>query len=560
MAVTYGFYDSLTGDRKYNALQMSRIFEGIITDGVLQSVGIGMAVTANSGMTVNVGSGRAWFNNTWTLNDTTLILTVDAAEVALNRIDRVIVEVNSDLGVRANAIKMLKGTPASSPVAPTLANSSTLHQYALADIYVGVGVTTINSGNITNKIGTAGTPYVTGIITTLNTAWLYANWQYQFDTWFANLVNQLSGSQVTNLQNQIDAIGSHPPTFKNLIINGDMQVSQRGTSKTGLTSGGYKTLDRWQLSLSVLGTWTNEQNTSNANLALTGNPFSNRLLNTTANAAPGASSSFMLLTNIEGRFLQHLKKGTGNAKQLTVSFWVRANKTGTFIVELMDYVNTRSVSAPITINAINTWEYKTHTFPADTTGALANNEAAALALNIWLGAGVNYTSGSLQVTWGVSTAANRAVGCMNLADTVNNDFHITGVQLEVGAKATDFETLPFDVVMGRCKRYFRKSFSYGVAPATALYTDGTIVGGAATKALSTVGLGLMIALNPAMRGIPSIITYNPVSNNDKWRDTETPQDIQGYVTKICEDSFYISAGTVASGKDHVIHWTADAEI
>jgi len=160
MTVTYGFYDSLAGDRKYSAGQMSRMLDGIILDGVFQSFGGGLAVSANTGMTVNVASGRAWFNNTWTHNDATIVLTVDPSESVLNRIDTVVVEVNTDLAYRANTIKIVKGTPGSSPVAPTLASTSTLHQYALANIYVGAGVTSIISGNITNKIGAGGASFV----------------------------------------------------------------------------------------------------------------------------------------------------------------------------------------------------------------------------------------------------------------------------------------------------------------------------------------------------------------------------------------------------------------
>ena len=165
MTVTYGFYDSLGGDRVYNALQMSRLFEGMIVDGVFESIGTKFAVAPSSGMILSVGAGRAWFNYTWTLNDAPITVTVLTAEVALNRIDTVVLEVNTDVGTRANTIKIIKGTPAGSPVAPTLASTSTLHQYALADIYVGAGVTTITGGNITNKVGTVGTPYVTGIVT-----------------------------------------------------------------------------------------------------------------------------------------------------------------------------------------------------------------------------------------------------------------------------------------------------------------------------------------------------------------------------------------------------------
>jgi hypothetical protein len=208
MTVSYGFYDSLNGDRKYNAQQMSRIFEGIITNGVFQSVGSALVVSAVSGMNISVGTGRAWFNYTWTYNDAALQLTVEASEAVLNRIDTVILEVNTDTAVRANSIKILKGTPGSSPVAPTLANTATLKQYGLADIYVGAGVTQIIAGNITNRVGTVGTPFITGILETLDAATLLARFESDFDVWLTNLQDQLDDNQASNLQAQIDQLVS----------------------------------------------------------------------------------------------------------------------------------------------------------------------------------------------------------------------------------------------------------------------------------------------------------------------------------------------------------------
>jgi hypothetical protein len=204
MTVTYGFYDSLAGDRKYNADQMSRIFQGIITDGVFATVGGGLIVTESPfTMNINVLSGRAWFNNTWTYNDATLVLTVDASEPVLNRIDTVVVEVDSSTSVRANSIKIVKGTPASTPVSPTLANTSTLHQYGLADIYIAAGVTAINSANITNRVGTTNTPFITGALSTIDAETLFAQWDAIFTYWFETFVDELTTEQATNLQAQI---------------------------------------------------------------------------------------------------------------------------------------------------------------------------------------------------------------------------------------------------------------------------------------------------------------------------------------------------------------------
>lgn len=213
MTVTYGFYDSLAGDRVYNAQQISSIFDGIVADGIFQSIGTGLAVTVNgTDLNINVGIGRAWLNHTWTHNDAVLILTVDTPDLVLPRIDTVVLEVNSAIANRENSIKIINGTPASTPVAPTLAATSTLNQHPLANIYVGAGVTTLNAGNITNRIGT-DTPFVTGVLETIDIDWLFANWESQFQDWFDNLVDQLSGSQVTNLQAQIDVLTALPRLY-----------------------------------------------------------------------------------------------------------------------------------------------------------------------------------------------------------------------------------------------------------------------------------------------------------------------------------------------------------
>lgn len=186
MSVTYGFYNSLNGDRKYNAEQISSIFDGLIVDGVFASIGTAFAVEAAGGLTVNVGIGRAWFNHTWTLNDSILPLTAPESEVLLDRIDAVVLEVNSMESVRKNSIKIVTGTPSSEPVRPTLENEVNVHQYPLAYIYRKFGSTVITQADITNMVGTDSTPFVTGIIQTISLDELLGQWQAQLDQFVAN--------------------------------------------------------------------------------------------------------------------------------------------------------------------------------------------------------------------------------------------------------------------------------------------------------------------------------------------------------------------------------------
>ena len=240
--------------------------------------------------------------------------------------------------------------------------------------------------------------------------------------------------------------------FKNIIINGDMSLAQRATSATGKTSNGYYTVDRFQAVITSQGTWTHAQSTD----VPTGQGFAKSLKIdcTTADASPAASDKLQLRQKIEGQNLQYLKKGTSSAESLTLSFWVRSNKTGTYIAEIFDTDNSRQISQSYTISSADTWEKKTLTFAGDTTGTLNNDNGDSFECVFWLGAGSDFTSGTLSTTWTSNTNANRAVGQVNLADSTSNEWYITGVQLEAGTSASDFEFLPVDVNLHRCERYF----------------------------------------------------------------------------------------------------------
>ena len=241
--------------------------------------------------------------------------------------------------------------------------------------------------------------------------------------------------------------------FRNLIINGDMSIAQRGTSETGVNTTGYYTVDRFRTLGASFGTFTQSQSTD----VPTGQGFATSLKMdcTTADASPSSGDVLILQQLIEGQNLQYLKKGTSSAESLTLSFWVKTNKTGTYICELRDVDNNRTISQSYTISSANTWEKKTITFAGDTTGTFGNDNAESLRCNFFLNAGSDYTSGTLQTSWSGRTNANRAVGQVNLADSTSNDWYITGIQLEAGTSASDFEFLPVDVTLKRCQRYYQ---------------------------------------------------------------------------------------------------------
>lgn len=181
MSVSSGFFNSLNGDRKYNAAQMSAIFDGLIIDGVFASIGTAFAVKAAGGLTVNVGIGKAWFDHTWTVNDSILPMTAPEAEVLLDRIDAVVLEVNGTESVRENTIKFVKGNPSSAPSRPTLTNEGNVHQYPLCYIYRKYGTAVINQADITPMVGTGSTPFVTGILQTISLDELLGKWQDELD-------------------------------------------------------------------------------------------------------------------------------------------------------------------------------------------------------------------------------------------------------------------------------------------------------------------------------------------------------------------------------------------
>jgi hypothetical protein len=259
-----------------------------------------------------------------------------------------------------------------------------------------------------------------------------------------------------------------PNPFRNILINGDMSLAQRGTSTASVSSAGYYSIDRWRVNGQTFGAWTQSQSTD----VPTGQGFAKsfKMDCTTANASLSSNSFSIISQRIEGQNLQYIKKGTANAESLTLSFWVKSNKTGTYIAEIFDEDNTRQISKAYTIDDASTWEKKTITFAGDTTGTLDNDNARSFEIDFWLLAGTDYTSGTLNTSWNSNTNANRAVGQVNLADDTANEWYITGVQLEAGTTASDFEFLPVDVNLNRCFRYFYKFgpdshefFGYGYA-------------------------------------------------------------------------------------------------
>jgi hypothetical protein len=300
-------------------------------------------------------------------------------------------------------------------------------------------------------------------------------------------------------------------SFRNLIINGTMQFAQRATSVASITTSDYRTVDRFTFNMTTMGTWTMSQE----NDAPTGSGFrrSLKVLCTTADASPAAGDDLWIGQRFEGQNLQQICKGTSSAKQLTLSFWVKSNKTGTYIVELVDQDSAfRTVSKSYTVDVSGTWEYKTVTFPADTTGAFDNDNALSMYVQWWLGAGTNYTSGTLQTTWAGLTQANRAVGQTNLAANTNNYWQMTGVQLEVGPAPTPFEFRPYPVELAMCQRYYEKSYNIETAVGTNTGTGATRL----TIAQNSIYARATIFFKVPKRAAPTMTFWLGDGTSNQW--------------------------------------------
>lgn len=207
MAFSCGFYNAIDHDRVYSATQFGEMFDGLITDGIYATIGQAFAVTpGTAGLSVLIGTGRAWFNKTWSVNTTAYPIILTASDLLLPRIDAVILEVDTRVSVRNNSLKVITGTPNVNPVAPTLTMSNGLYQYPLAYISVAANQETIKKADIDSRIGRSPTPFVTGIIQSISIDNAWIQWEGQFEEWFANLKTSLSGDIAYNLQVQIQQL------------------------------------------------------------------------------------------------------------------------------------------------------------------------------------------------------------------------------------------------------------------------------------------------------------------------------------------------------------------
>ena len=258
-------------------------------------------------------------------------------------------------------------------------------------------------------------------------------------------------SKAAELAKAGETLTNQPSGRKNIIINGAMQVAQRSASVTGIgASAGYFTLDRWKISTAAsAGRLTMTQTADGPS------GFANclKLDCTTADTSIAAGENLFIQHRFEGQDLQQIKKGTSDAESITLSFYIKANAVFTFGVELLDIDNTRQITK--LFDTTTDWVRHTITFPADTTGAFDDDNARSLDINFHLHGGSNTTSGTLNTaSWASTTNANRAAGIDSFYSNTDNNFFITGVQMEIGSQATNFEHRSFGEELALCQRYF----------------------------------------------------------------------------------------------------------
>ena len=341
---------------------------------------------------------------------------------------------------------------------------------------------------------------------------------------------------------------------RNMVINGAMQISQRATSAAAVGAG-LHTVDRWYTTKTNAGTWTQTQDAATVSTA--GFGYSLKMDCTTALGSLAASDRLMLSYRLEGFNCQSLKKGTASAESVTISFWVNATKTGTYVLEMWDHPNSRHIASLYTVSVTNTWEYKTVTFAGDTTGALTNDNSKILELHWYLAAGSNYTSGTLATTWAAQATGNRAVGQVNAADSTSNNFYLAGVQMEVGITATPFEYKSFAQELQACQRYYEKSYNQGQNPAGVTTVSDWLI------RHPTAGAGaMMVYFKVPKRTTPTMVTYAPgTGNSGKVTNMSGGSaDITG--TWISTGDGTANVYWTSTGSETYVegHWTAEAEL
>ena len=335
----------------------------------------------------------------------------------------------------------------------------------------------------------------------------------------------------SNIANKIDLFGR-----RNLVINGAMQVAQRGTSATSITAPNYYTVDRMHTEIQSAGTWTMTQSDD----VPTGLGFTKSIKYdcTTADASLSASDYFIQRHSFEGQDLQRLMYGTSDAKPVTISFYVKSNKTGTYVCELQqlpgDGTYPRTAKS-FTIDSANTWERKIITLNGNTAKTLPDSNARGLDIMIWMAAGTTFTSGTFNAgnSWDTGNSQRASALNVNIADSTSNEIYFTGLQMEIGTSATDFEHRLFAEEVALCQRYYEICMINGQG-----YTNGS----------QHVGWGAQWKVKKRSTSYTVTATADEQNrtNGDYNQHKKDHDGIHGYITTSSAGNYYYYTDIVAN--------------
>ena len=350
---------------------------------------------------------------------------------------------------------------------------------------IGIGTTTP-----TETLHVVGDARVTGILT-VGTASVTLNG----DTGVISGINTINGISYPS-GGQLFA--------RNMVDNGEMQIAQRAMPITGIADASgilEYGIDRFTFGVQDIGTWTYDQGSG---ISTEGFTNSAKMTCTSGDASTTGVEYALLIHYIEAQDCQRLKFGTSAAESITLSFWVKSNKTGNasfdFRIEDNSY---QLASAGYTINSANTWEYKTITFNGDTASTIANDNGRGLQMTWWLNSGPDFSGGSFQ-DWGALVNANRNVNNLGVGGETNDYFEITGIQLETGTRATPFEHRTYQEYLNKCLRYYADTRSTAVNSALTI-----------GQAISSARIGVSLNWKQTMRAAPTVTIYSSANTAGK---------------------------------------------
>ena len=346
-------------------------------------------------------------------------------------------------------------------------------------------------------------------------------------------------------------------TGRNRIINGDMRIDQRNAGASVTAGNASYFIDRWRTEVSGGGAYTVQQVTT----APAGFQNSALVTVTTADASIAAGDYYDVQQFIEGFNVADLGWGTANAQAVTLSFWVRSSVTGTFAGSLMNSAGNRAYVFTYTVNAANTFEYKTVTIPGDTTGTWLTNNGRGITLSFDLGNGSSYqaAAGSWVGQYAIGTSTS-----VKLIATSGATFYITGVQLEAGSVATPFERRPYGTELQLCQRYFEKSYNIDVAPGTASTSYSAFSSSGSAGGLTTAYLDSWLPFKVTKRATPTMAAWDEANNSGNSTRVNP-----GVLATSGQNIGFQSAGmnnvtgssvTGANAGRFSFNWTASAEL